>query len=242
MLEGKVFKMLDGGHFQIVDANDDQDVWVVSHQTGLIFKVGLKVLECGEFVEKPTSLSKLNYKDKEISRIHNIWTGIINRSMNPAVKQKHPSYEDVKLHKDWYVFEDFYSWYISQKGFNIKDNKGRYYSVDKDLLISGNKVYSPETCCLLPNEINCLIKGNFRKGSSLPKGVFANKRGNFYSTINLFGKRVYLGAYVTAEEAFVAYKKARESHLRVLSHLYVGLVDDKVIKALRDYKIKAEYM
>ena len=29
--------------------------------------------------------------------------------------------------------------------------------IDKDLLYEGNKIYSPETCCLIPKEINTTL-------------------------------------------------------------------------------------
>ena len=37
------------------------------------------------------------------------------------------------------------------------------YSLDKDILVKGNKIYSPETCCFVPQDVNIL----FTKRTSL---------------------------------------------------------------------------
>lgn len=55
-------------------------------------------------------------------------------------------------------FSNFLKW------FNGNYIKG--YALDKDILIKGNKVYSPETCCFVPYEINTLVtnRKNGRNG------------------------------------------------------------------------------
>ena len=57
----------------------------------------------------------------------------------------------------------------------MKDDNGRLYHLDKDILVKGNKVYSPETCCFVPQEINSLLVTSVRSRGDQPIGVSYNK-------------------------------------------------------------------
>lgn len=64
---------------------------------------------------------------------------------------RYPSYENVKVCNDWHNYQVFAEWYSR----DIID-KGKTYQLDKDLL-GDSSVYSPETCCLLKDNINQMI-------------------------------------------------------------------------------------
>lgn len=69
-------------------------------------------------------------------------------------KEKYPTYEGCTMIFEWQTYENFYDWVVKQKGYGLRDESGILYNLDKDLLISGNLVYSKETCVILPPEIN----------------------------------------------------------------------------------------
>lgn len=55
----------------------------------------------------------------------------------------------------------FQDWCSKQVGFNVEG-----FALDKDTLVKGNKVYSEDTCCFVPQEINSLMtKANARRGT-----------------------------------------------------------------------------
>ena len=139
---------------------------------------------------------------------------------------------------DWINFQSFAAWCESQEFFNAKDGNGKSYQLDKDILVKGNKIYSPDTCCFIPSQINSLFshvkssKGEYPVGVSYVKG-----RGNFHAYYSKNGKRVNLGHFKTPEQAFQAYKKAKESHIRFMANLWKGRIDDKVYQALMSYEV-----
>jgi hypothetical protein len=45
-------------------------------------------------------------------------------------------------------------------------------ALDKDILYKGNKIYSPDTCVFVPQEINALFVKNDANRGDLPIGVF----------------------------------------------------------------------
>ena len=89
------------------------------------------------------------------------------------------------------------------------DNYREGYQLDKDLLIQGNKVYSPNTCVFIPQSINLLLIERNASRGDYPIGVDFHKPSNKYRARcnNGKGKLVYLGLFSTPQEASEAYKR-----------------------------------
>lgn len=68
----------------------------------------------------------------------NIWRHMLYRCYAEKAKHTHPTYDDCTVCDEWHNFTNFYYWY--------KENFIEGYHLDKDIKVSGNKVYSPETC------------------------------------------------------------------------------------------------
>lgn len=142
------------------------------------------------------------------------WSKMIERCFSAEFKSKQNTYKDVKCCDEWLLYENFYEWLHQQDNFNkwlIEDK----WSVDKDILIKGNKIYSPETCCLVPKNINSLfVKCNSARGG-LPIGV--SKCGSLFRAKcrnPLTSKCEYLGDYHTQIDAFESYKKYKEAIIK----------------------------
>jgi hypothetical protein len=61
---------------------------------------------------------------------------------------------------------------------------------NKDILIKGNKIYSPQTCCFVPHQINNLnLKSNTFKSKN-PPGV-TEKNGKFLANIFINKQRIF---------------------------------------------------
>ncbi len=78
-----------------------------------------------------------------------------------------------------------------------------------------------------------------RKDKGLyPVGVYHNKRTNKYiAQISKFKKVTHLGCFVTPEEAFYAYKQAKESYIKEVAEIYKDQIDLRVYVALMDYEV-----
>ena len=178
--------------------------------------------------------------DGEYSRVdHKIayqtWVDMLKRAYTE--KKGRCNYFGVTVCEEWHNFQSFAKWCHSQDFFNIKDKKGKRYDLDKDILVKGNKIYSPETCCFVPSEINCLFIRNKRFRGKYPIGV--TKIGKYF-TARLskgFGNRVLLGTFKTELEAFSAYKKAKEVYLKELAEKYRNKVCYKTYLTLINYEV-----
>lgn len=74
------------------------------------------------------------------------WIGIIKRTVDDNIKNLYYSYSDCTICDEWLSFSAFFEWFEA----NYVDG----WDVDKDILVKNNKLYSPQTCCFVPKEIN----------------------------------------------------------------------------------------
>ena len=142
------------------------------------------------------------------------------------------SYLGCSVHQDWQSDDLFQEWITKQVGWNREG-----WELDKDILVKGNKVYGPDTCCFVPLKINVLFtKSNAARGN-YPIGV--KRSGNkFVASIGGTKSRKHLGTFSTQEEAFFAYKEAKEERIQQLAKEYKDLLDPRVYEALMKYEVE----
>ena len=171
---------------------------------------------------------------------YNAWKGVLERSYDKKLKEKYSTYKNVVCCKDWLNYENFYEWLHSQPNFD-KWYNGKRWAIDKDILNKGNKIYSPENCCLVPHIINGLfVKGDARRGK-YPIGV--HKHINKFQALcnNPFvNKTISLGLYKTPHEAFQAYKKAKESYIKQVAQVEYdkGNITEQCYEVMMGYKVE----
>lgn len=82
-----------------------------------------------------------NGKGGEHSKIYQDWINMLGRCYNPEVKEAYPSYQGCTVFDSWFNFQNFSEWYTENY-----PRDGGVYHLDKDILSSGVKIYSPSTC------------------------------------------------------------------------------------------------
>jgi hypothetical protein len=163
---------------------------------------------------------------------YDIWSGILKRCYNAKFQQKHPTYIGCTVSEDWLDFQKFAEWYTSRSGY------GKDYHLDKDLIKTGNKVYCPEYCSLVPTEINSLFTGSSRGVGE--RGVHWCKTKNKYIAQCHIGevtakgnpKQTYLGAYDLETDARKAYNSKKAEKILSLLDKYDGCLDKRLVENL----------
>jgi hypothetical protein len=164
------------------------------------------------------------------------WNDMLKRCYSPKYQAKYPTYKGCTVCDDWLYFQTFAAWYNEH-----------YYEIpllgksqiDKDILIKGNKVYSPNTCVFVPGSINNLfIKSNAIRGK-YPIGVDYHKQAKKYRAQISYGdgKRHFLGYFNTVEEAFEAYKVAKEAYIKKVAETYRIHIPVALYEAMMTYEV-----
>ncbi len=160
-------------------------------------------------------------------KIYITWNNMLSRCYNEKEIIKHPTYIKCSVCEEWHNFQNYAKWY--------EENFVEGFEVDKDILVKGNKIYSPETCCFVPSEINNLfIKQNKNRGN-LPIGVNKkNKSATYQAQIS----KKYLGSYVTPIEAFLVSKQAKEKHIKEMADKWKNKIKKECYNALINYNVE----
>lgn len=172
-------------------------------------------------------------KNGNHSREYMLWKGMIRRCYASNRSVFSDNYLECTVSDDFKLFSKFSSWYNNQEGSSIDG-----WCVDKDLLVKGNKIYSPETCVFLPREINTAITTSNNKRGDMPIGVFFNKKlGKYSATVSSMGKSNYLGLFNTPEQAFFAYKSKKEELMAGLAKKYIDQLSERAYNALIGFNV-----
>lgn len=179
--------------------------------------------------------SKQGKKIKEYS----LWVDMLLRCTE-KYQTKRPSYVATICSENFKSYSYFYEWCQEQKGFGNTDENERYWQLDKDILIKGNKLYSEDTCVFVPSRINTLlIKSNSVRGE-YPLGVCWHKNRNQFVSSCSGTDRVknHLGLFSTPEEAFQAYKLFKEEYIKMVAEEYKSQLDTRTYEALMNYTVE----
>lgn len=183
------------------------------------------------------------YKSKENGKNikeYETWHGVLERSYSNNLKQIRPTYKNITCCDEWLLYENFYEWIHSQENFD-KWLNGKRWAIDKDILIKGNKIYSPETCCLVPMKVNALfIKSDSARGE-LPIGVRKHYKKFRASCRNPFtNKEEILGDFLTVSDAFNMYKQYKENIIQQIAkeEFANGNITEACYIAMTNYKVE----
>lgn len=169
------------------------------------------------------------------SDVYNRWNHLFTRCYNEKYIDKFPTYKDVTVCEEWHNFQNFAKWYEE----NYYEVDGEKMCLDKDILVKGNKVYSPDTCVFVPEKINNLfIKSNSSRGEC-PIGVSYHKTKKKYSSgFRVKNKLIHLGYFINKTEAFNEYKKAKEKYIKQVADEYKDRIPKRLYDALYRYEVE----
>lgn len=166
------------------------------------------------------------------------WCDMLNRCKVGGVVQKaNPTYIGCTASENFNDFQYFTEWHTSAVGYS---EVGRH--LDKDILASGNKIYSEDNCVLVPQALNLFLVNRVNHRGEFPQGVgYIQHTGKFRARVNVSGKGTYLGYFTTPEAAYEVYKEAKEAEAyRWYERLKAGefIVDERVIERMRVWKLE----
>lgn len=241
IFEGDILQTKFNGSIQVIRYGSKLDIDVRFLKTGFVKTTDATNIRRGKIKDpfypsiydrgflgvgkhEATINSQATYKYK-------CWMAIFIRCYAEYALNKRPTYRGCEVCEDWLNFQNFGDWFDA----NYVDG----WELDKDILHKGNKLYSPDNCCFVPEEINKLfIKSDGSRGE-YPIGVNYHKTHNLYvARMTNEGERIFLGSYNTPKDAFNAYKRAKELHIKAVADKWKPLISDKLYKAMYSYQVE----
>ena len=169
------------------------------------------------------------YKSRDernkITNQYNAWSNML-RCYSEKHRYLFEAYPACEICDEWCDFQVFAKWF-DENFYNID---GRLH-VDKDVLVRNNKIYSPETCLLLPQRINMIFMEKTKStDKDLPNAIW---RGVKEFKVAYNGKS--LGVFKTLDDAIAAHDTAKRQHIKQVAEEYKNKISEKVYKALLDW-------
>lgn len=154
------------------------------------------------------------------------WRKMIQRCYSQTSSANHKYYSGCSVADIWQKFSEFRLW------IQCQDWEGNH--IDKDLLVPGNKVYSPEFCVMIPQRLNNFLTDNGAKRGDTPIGVsFRASMGKYQANCGdpFSSKKVYLGLFDDPGSAYEAWRRRKHE----LACQYADeQTDERIAKALRE--------
>lgn len=175
-------------------------------------------------------INDVEFGAKIFPKTYSTWRGMLRRCYDVEILDRHPTYNNCHVFDDWKFFSRFKEWYDTYyvEGWHL----------DKDILFKGNKIYSPTTCCFVPQEINKLFTKRQLDRGKFPIGVTQKGGHQYFSSISIDGIVTSLGGFNTIEDAFRAYKVAKEAYIKEVADRWKDKIEKRLYEALYNYKVE----
>ena len=167
------------------------------------------------------------YIDQDhLEPVYNVWRTLLGRVCTEKHREQFLAYADCEVCEEWLCYQNFAEWW-NKNTYQIGTER---MHLDKDILFEGNKIYSPDTCIIVPQSINELFHTSGRKvkDSDLPHTIKRAANGRYSVTYK--GKS--LGIRDTVEECTELYLDAKRKHIREKVEEMKDEMPEKVQKIL----------
>lgn len=199
---------------------------------------GVGINDADYVVQKKETIGYVNGKIKQklvwVCPYYGTWKEMLRRCYSPKLQEKSPTYSGCTVSDEWLTFSNFKSWMEKQQWEGLQ--------LDKDLLFTGNKVYSKEKCVFVTSVVNSFTNDRGAVRGEWLVGVNWYKRtGKFQSQCRnpLTRKKEHLGYFTCEVEAHQTWLKRK---LELAHQLASMQTDERVAKALiscyANYNIK----
>lgn len=243
--KGQIFGTLKNGDLEIVEYSGTKNVIVRFLQTG--YTTTVEACQVKRGTVKDWLLPRVSGKgfigvgrhsayienQHKASWAYLKWSSILERCYAPDNEVTAEIYAGVSVHEEWHNFQNFAEWATKQVGYG-----NERWAIEKDIINKGSRIYAPENCCFLPQELNNLILKASRSRGEWPIGVSLHESNmKFTACVSGTGNSGYVGIYETPEEAFQAYKKVKEKRIKDLAEKWKSQIDPRAYEALMNYEV-----
>ena len=175
--------------------------------------------------ELPKNGGKRSQKTVFLCKYYAVWKEMLRRCYSKKLLERYPSYIDTSVCSEWLYAAEFKKW-MEQQDWHGK-------CLDKDIVVPGSKLYSPETCSFVLQATNSFVTASDARRGEYPIGVHLFKRtGKYHARCNnpFSGKQEQLGCFSTPEEAHEVWRRRKHELAQLVS---ATESDSRIVEALK---------
>jgi hypothetical protein len=158
-----------------------------------------------------------------VMQADNRYSNMMTRCLRTDI---HPTYEGCAVCEEWQISKQAFLEWIFKNYYEVDNER---MELDKDILVKGNRVYSPSTCCFVPHSINNEFNAQFM----FPEYTKDDETGMWH--IRTMKNEVFTGE--TIEDVIASYIPHREAELKAIADKYKGKIPQKVYDAIVNWKL-----
>ena len=165
------------------------------------------------------------WKTVFLCKYYTAWKNMLKRCYSKKYLESRPSYTGTSVCSEWLSATAFKKWMEKQ------DWHGK--CLDKDIIVPGSRLYSPETCAFVLTATNLFVTARDSSRGEYPIGVHLFKPTGKYRAQceNPFtGKNEHLGLFLSQEEAHEAWRKRKHELAQLVA---ARESDPRVVEALK---------
>ena len=160
---------------------------------------------------------------------YSMWKKMLERCYGRRSVYK--SYRNCIVCEEWHNLSGFLVFFDTNyiEGFEL----------DKDFLVTGNRVYGPSTCLFIPKEINTLLVRCGRGKDGILHGIrFSVRLNKYVANVNnpITHKREHLGVFDTVEQAEFAYISRKKEIIKKIADKYKSVMPTRTYKYIINHK------
>ena len=169
------------------------------------------------------------------TKIRTMWYNMLERCYCEKFHKKQPTYAGMTVSEDWKMFSKFER--DVKEMVNFEKCLTENWALDKDSIVVGNKVYSKDTCCFIPQSLNSKLS-TLTNLETYGSGCSMLPYGSYRVLVGGHGKRGHVGCYKTLDEAFSVYKSIKGKMLLKEIQEYAGSIDSRAVDSVRSYILR----
>ena len=153
------------------------------------------------------------------------WENMLTRCYSKKSLERYPTYIGTSVCSEWLSATAFKEW-MEQQDWDGK-------CLDKDIIVRGNKLYSPETCAFVLPATNSFVIASDASRGDYPVGVSLYKPTGEYRArcSNTFTREdEHLGLFLTPQEAHEAWRKRKQEIAQLVANTES---DPRIVAALK---------
>ncbi len=168
MQENCIHQTKNSGKLKVLMYRSSMQVDVIFISTGYKTTSTSNLIRSGQIKDKlyPSvygfgfigcGIHKSSFNGK-LTKQYKCWLHMLERCYSEKYHKMKPTYKECSVCDEWLNFQNFADWHIK----NHPKESGVYH-LDKDLTVSGNKVYSPQACSFISANENITgsLSGSF---------------------------------------------------------------------------------